>query len=273
MRIGWSCTLALLIGVAPWSARAAGVFHYDWLTPTNLPPPTRLIQSALAAMPKTVKEQQNWVERMRRAAWMPNLELRYSIGDAVVRDYQVVQRSEVARGREHTDEISRESSSGSGRRTGSGSETQRDGLGVLVGQNESSSSEVTRDRSSTTGRRTSDSRSSSLTYSGPDSYATGERMRWVDEYGIAFTWDLSRLLFREEEMSIAGIEMDKESFRQNVRAQVIQAYYDLMETLLLLDSQTYRSSVPTQVKRERMAYLLDSLTDGALSAAAGRTAP
>jgi hypothetical protein len=204
---------------------------------------------------------------------MPNLELRYSVGETVVREFTVVDRKSVSAGSEHMDETTKESTTSRSGRSGSSEELQYDELGLPAGRNSTTSGDSNHGSSSTTGRRTADTSRQSLTLNGPDSYATGEDMRWVNEYGICLTWDLSRIIFRQEEMSIVGIEMDKEKFRQEVKAQVIQAYYDLMESLLLLDSQTYRTSVPTQVRRERLGYLLDSLTEGALSNAGGREAP
>jgi hypothetical protein len=210
---------------------------------------------------------------MRKAAWVPTLEFQYTIGEAITRDYRVIDRVETTTG----SESQRESSSASGRRNSasinSGSESGVDGLGASSGSSASLGQEASSESESSRGSRSSRTSFKSTTYAGPQSYATGEDTKWVDEFGIFVSWDLSRVLFREEEIAVVGAELDRESFRQTVKTQVIQAYYDLMEALMLLDSETYRASIPTQVKRERLAFLLDSLTDGALSNAAGREAP
>ena len=209
------------------SAKAAEPYRYDWLTPTNLPGPSVLVESALKALPRTVREKQDWLERMHRAAWLPTVELRYDVGEGVIREYTVGTHKEF---------------------------TTDNGL----------------HRDSRIATR---SPYEHVTVSGPESYATGEHLRDMDTLGVAVSWDLSRLIFREEEIKVSDNEIEKVNFRQGAKSQVIDTYYALVETLLLLDSATYHESVPTRVKRERLAYLLDSLTDGALSASAGRKAP
>lgn len=266
------CAFALALA-ATLPVQAGDVYRYDWLAATNLPAPSKLVEAAMKALPKTVREKQDWLARMRKAAWIPTVELHYTLGEGIYRDYQVVNRVQHTSGSELQRESGRSSDSSSSRRSGSSTQVDTDALNAPAGGNTSTSTEDTRGRSSSTDQRTTRISSESTTYAGPESYATGERTRWLDEFGLYVSWDLSRVLFREEEISVVGAELDKASFRQDVKAQVIDNYYSLVETLLLLDSATYRESVPTRVKRERLAYLLDSLTDGALSNAGGREAP
>lgn len=111
------------------------------------------------------------------------------------------------------------------------------------------------------------------TDSGSRSYATSDSTRWVNQYGVYLTWDLSKLLFRQEEISVAQIELNRQALRDNVRDQVAQTYYDLKESVLLLQNDTYKDSLPTRIRKERLAFLLDTLTAGAFSARAGHKAP
>ena len=271
-RFGLAVALALALA-ATLPTRAGEVYRYDWLTATNLPTPSRLVEAAMKALPKSVREKQDWLARMRKAAWVPTVELRYTLGEGIFRDFETVSRVQRTTGSELQRESGSTRGSSTATREGTSSQANTDALNAPAGGNTASSAETVRERSSSSDRSTTRISSESTTYGGPDSYATREEARWVDEFGLYLSWDLSRVLFREEEISVVGAELDKASFRQDVKAQVIDNYYSLVETLLLLDSATYRESVPTRVKRERLAYLLDSLTDGALSNAGGREAP
>ena len=249
--------------LAARAALAAEGDDYAWLNLTNLPPATEMLQAAIKALPKSIVEQKDWLARMRKAALMPNLELHYTIGETIVRDYNVVDRTEVTTGSESSSERSRESGTRLSSGSSSSSETGSDGLTTET--RSGSGSEASVESYSSSGSRSSSSSYRQTTYSGPDSYATGESTKWVDEYGLFLTWDLSRMIFQPEELNVASAEMDRENFRQNVRLQVIQTYYDLKESLLLLQSETYSASIPTRVRKERLAFLMDTLTGSALS--------
>lgn len=238
---------------------------FDWLTPDTLPPPREVVQAALDALPKTLAEKQDWLKRMRRAAWYPQLELQYRVGETAVRDYTVVDRVERTTSSETTRQSSRDSESRLTSSGGDSVETVRDGGGSVVESRESSTVRFDYENSTRDGSGSSRRSGSSVTYAGPDSYATGEKFKWADEFGVFLTWDLSRFVFQEGEINVARVEMDRETFRQNISTQVIQAYYDLMETLMLLDNPSYRDSIPTRVRKERLAFLLDTLTGGYLT--------
>jgi hypothetical protein len=190
-------------------------------------------------LPRTVTEQQNWLKRMRRAAWMPSFELRYVLGEAVSRPYTVVERSTVVSGTERSSERSRET-----------------GAGEIVG-----------------GSRSSVTRFDSTEMAGLDSYARSEELEWVNEYGVFLTWDLSRFVFNRDEIAAVTADMDLAAFRRAVRDQIIQVYYDLKECLLMLDTEALRESVPTRARKERLAYQLDMLSSGEFSRAAGHEPP
>lgn len=104
-----------------------------------------------------------------------------------------------------------------------------------------------------------------------DSYATGEDPRWLNEYQLAVMWDFSQLFFRPEEIDIARLKMEavrvtmeRDAVVAGVRERAITAYYDLVESLRLLELETYRTSVPTIIRKERAAAMVDDLADGCL---------
>jgi len=216
---------------------------YSWLTPETLPPPGGLVDAALDSMPRSFRQKSDWLERMKKASWVPNLELRYGIGERNFRTYQTVSsQTEVST----TTASSRESSS----QSGSGAQL---------------SATPSVDVSSGGGSKSQTTTGKTVTQSGPTSYGVDDQSHWVNDYGVFLTWDLSRILFREEEIAVAAAEKEREMFRDSVRQQAIQTYYDLKETLLLLQIDTHKESIPVKIKKERLSYLLDTMTDGALT--------
>lgn len=236
---------------------------YAWLNATNLPSPQVLVEAALKNLPKSINQKQDWLKRMHRAAWYPSLELQYSIGEAVYRPYTTVNREIVTSGSEQ----SSERSSGSDRSSSVSIDNGSNVNGPSSGQG------VQVDQSSSSGRRSTSTSFTQTEKYGPDSYAKSERTRWVNDYGVFLTWDLSRLIFQRDEIAVASAEIDKEQFRQDIRLQVIQTYYELKETLLLLQNDAYSNSLPQRIRKERVAYLLDTLSAGALSGSAGQKMP
>lgn len=237
---------------------SAALDPYAWLSATNLPSPQVFVDAALKNLPKSVNQKQDWLKRMHKAAWYPSLELQYSIGEAIYRPYTTVDREIVTKG---TDSSS-ERSSGSGKASS---------LSVDNGVNASGSAKL--DQSSSSGRKTTSGSFSQTESYGPDSYATSERTQMVSDYGVFLTWDLSRLIFQRDEIAVVSAELDKEKFRQDIRMQVIQTYYELKESLLLLQNEAYSNSLPQRIRKERVAYLLDTLSAGALSGSAGQKMP
>lgn len=245
-----SLTVAHAADAADQKAATTNPADFGWLNAATLPQPARMIDAAIDALPRTFSEKQDWLKRMHKAAWYPNLELRYGIGQGNYRRYQVLEnRQQVTTG----SSSSRSSSSQNSQGTTFSTDT---GGGISVKNDSGGSSQ----RSS--------SRSSSVTDEGPDSFVRSEDLRWMDDYGVYLSWDLSRLVFRQEEISVVAAEIDKEKFRQDIRSQVIQTYYDLKESLLLLESDSFKDSIPTRMRKERLAFLLDTLTGGALSGSA-----
>lgn len=236
---------------APASAASAPVNpDYAWLTPATLPPPSTLIDAALSAMPRSFREKSDWLARMKKASWVPSLELRYGIGEQNFRTYRTLDsQTEVST----TAESSRESSSQSGQNVTTAADPLNNQL----------------EQSADSGSKSTSTKSTTVKQSGPTSYGVNDSSHWVNDYGVFLTWDLSRILFREEEVVVAGAEKERELFRESVRQQAIQTYYDLKETLLLLENEAYRASIPTKIKKERLAYMLDTMTEGAFSGSRG----
>ena len=246
---------ALLTFSAQAQTNTPAADPYAWLAATNLPSPQTIVEAALKNLPKSIGQKQDWLKRMHQAAWYPQLELQYSLGEAVYRPYTTVDRSIVTTGSEK----SSERTTGDSQTTGISSDAG--GPGVKVDDQSSSS------------RRSGSTSFTQTEQYGPDSYAKSERTRWVNDYGLMLTWDLSRLVFQRDEISVIAAEIDREKFKQDVQAQVIQSYYELKESLLLLQNEAYSNSVPQRIRKERVAFLLDTLSAGALSGSAGQKMP
>ncbi len=282
---------AMALGVAaalctPSVNAAPATSLYDDLSLENLAPAEAVIEAAMANLPKSIKEQQEWLKRMRLSALVPRLELYWSTSEAIYRNYNVIDRKETTRGSENSSESGSERSveSGIDNETSSSqssenqSETTQETISNVFGQpfefrdstsdststgTESGSAQTTssstRQSSSSSSRRTSFQSTTDL---GPDSYVTGEDTMWVDEYGVFLTWDLAQLVFHPEEPTAARADADVATFKMELRTRVAEVYFDLVEALMLLESDSYKNSVPTKVRKMRGAFLLDQLTGG-----------
>jgi hypothetical protein len=240
--------------------------RYDWLTAESLAPPEEVVQAAIDALPTSLSEKQDWLKRMRRAAWIPQLELRYTVWEDAYRKYNVIDRQEVTSGSETRRESFDEDGSASFSSSRTSTENVFGGngapLNVQTEQRLTSESESGSESSSSDGSSTQRRSFKSTTSLGPDSYVTDEDLRWAEEYGIFLTWDLSRVLFRAEEIDAVAAEIDIEAFKNTIKTQVIQTYYDLLTALEMLGAAEDRGSIPTRVRRDHFAFLLDTLTDG-----------
>jgi hypothetical protein len=258
--IAWACA-AGAEDVAPPPApvspapppAAARLPDYSWLAATNLPSPGGLTTAALANLPANIGERKDWLRRIRRAAWMPSLEFHYVLGEAVQRPYEVVDQRTVISGTEKTSERSADFGSSTAINGGSGDTDVNTSIGG--------------------GTRSSSTRFNSTEAAGLTSYARSEEFAWANEYGVFLTWDLSRFVFQRDEISAVSADMELETFRRSVCDQIVVTYYDLKETLVMLTTEALRDSLPTQVRKERLAYQLDVLTGGAFSRAAGQDPP
>lgn len=198
-------------GAPPAVVDASGTpdARYARLTLKNLAPLDAILQAAADAIPEFVPKTPDWDKRMRKAAWVPRLELRSLLGQQAFRDYVVVNRP------------------------------ADDTVGVP--------------------------------YVTQDSYAIGEAPRWMKEYELAITWDFSQLFFRPEEIDIARLKVEaarigieREAAVASARERTLTAYYDLVEALRLLELETYRTSVPTLIRKERAAAQVDDLSNGCM---------
>ncbi|OQW97013.1 MAG: hypothetical protein BWK77_02895 [Verrucomicrobia bacterium A1] len=97
--LGWTVSvigLTVCAGAAtnsvPPSAPAAATpdARYARLTLKNLAPIEAVLQAAADAVPEFTPKTADWDKRMRKAAWVPRLELRSLIGQQPFRDYTVV---------------------------------------------------------------------------------------------------------------------------------------------------------------------------------------
>lgn len=235
--------VAALVSTASLAqTNAPAVADYSWLAASTLPQPGPMLDAALANLPKSIREKSDWLARMKKAAWVPTLEFRHTIGQGGFRQFETVDRQTVS----SSSETTRESES---------SKTTTTDISPVPGSSTDSGK----------GSRSSTTRGTTTTDEGRTSYARDDEARWLHDYGVYLSWDLSRLVFRSEELNVLSAEMSKETFRDNVRTQVITTYYDLKESLLLLENENFKDSVQIKVKKERLAFLLDTITGGELT--------
>lgn len=105
MNRSWSPFVVLAIGLLMVAPHAIGQTssppssaavprpdqRYAWLTLTNLPPLEVFLSAATNANPE-IAEWPDWNRRMRQAAWVPRLEVRYGMGEQGLRRYGIVTR-------------------------------------------------------------------------------------------------------------------------------------------------------------------------------------
>ena len=105
MNRSWSPIVALAVGLLMAAPRASAQTsappsdapaprpdqRYAWLTLTNLPPLEVFMLAATNATSES-DDWPDWSRRMRRAAWVPRLEVRYGIGEQGLRRYGIVNR-------------------------------------------------------------------------------------------------------------------------------------------------------------------------------------
>ncbi len=181
--VAWVILSAVASAADGPTAAATPDQRYAALSLTNLPPLEEVLQAAFERGAAEIPDVPDWSRQMRRAVWVPRLEVRYGMGEARFRDYAIVDRREWTTGSET--ERERETSRSGGATYGP--------AGDLL------------DTSASGGRRDSSrSRSfSSVTELGPDSFNLGEHPRWLQAWEVALLWDLSLLFFRPEEIDAA----------------------------------------------------------------------
>lgn len=118
----------------------------------------------------------------------------------------------------------------------------------------------------------------SSTPGGPLDVETERRVQtdgndWPQEYGLYFTWDLSKLVFHPEELD--SIELETRYAEVKVRAaetrykfldDLADWYFELKELLLTMETEkAYAASPKVQMRKEKLAFLLDSLTGNLIS--------
>ncbi len=232
--------------------------EFEDISLETLPPVGMVIQRAMDELPKNVTERQNWLKRMRWAALLPEVELRYITAEDAYRQYQVLDRQEIRRESESV--TFSESGSLSGSETGVEEE--------YVSALSSYVPDSRRDFSSTESESVSGSESSRSTVvidQGRDSYETGEGSRWMDEYGVFLTWDLSKFIFQgEDEIRAADTQASLAEFRLEYIDDIVDFYADLKEALVHLRDVDPNSS-RMQIQKLTSAAKLDAMTNHFLS--------
>ncbi|MCX7818335.1 MAG: hypothetical protein N2652_03875 [Kiritimatiellae bacterium] len=92
--LGVAATVCAANSTSSPPARAGGMRpdqRYAWLALTNLPPVEVFLATVTNAEVETTDES-HWRRRMRRAAWVPRLEVRYGMAEQGLRRYGFVMR-------------------------------------------------------------------------------------------------------------------------------------------------------------------------------------
>lgn len=221
-------------------AVSQGDVHVDYaqLTLRSLPPVQGVTEAAMQELPEVLANTHDWVKRIRRSALFPEVELRLYALEELEDQWVVFDSVETERisGHSESEEIY------------TGSTTPGGPLNVMTERREIDQEGETR-----------------TTHKGKDSYRSGSDETWLHEYGLFLTWDLSKLVFHEEEMEAAELHVRHAEFRYKFIDDVVDWYYELKETLMYLEDEAYASSPKMHIQKEKLAFLLDSLTGDYIS--------
>jgi hypothetical protein len=213
---------------------------------SDLPTVQVVVREALGRLPRTFDERKDWLQRMRRAAWLPQIQVQYLVSDDFVDDLAVFERTVV------------QTETGGDEATHGGSQTE-----VVFGDPAASTTatetrRVDREPSVTARGTTRITREEGL-----DSVQTGSTRRSTDEWGVLLTWNLSAFVFQPDEVRAADANARIERFRLEFVDAIVNFYYDLVEAMAFLDADPENVRMAIQV--ERNLSKLDVLTGGYVS--------
>lgn len=222
-------TLCCLLG-GVLDARAQKVSKYDTLTLDNLPPVGEVIEAAMDSLPRDVGQIRNWDARMRWAALLPQFQFRFRTYEAYRDMYETVYRTD--EGREF---ISRRDLRTTDR-------VATDPFDSYVDSYDS---------------RFSDSKRVSYT-EGPFANQLPDESQWRDDYQFQATWDLSQLVFHNDELESAQVNRFISEFRLKYMQNVAQIYTKLADALDTLSRTPNNRRAQSQ--RDIQAAILDEIT-------------
>lgn len=235
--------LALVSGITgPFAARAENTDGTRW-TRSDLPPVQAVVREALGRLPRSFEERQDWLERMRRAAWLPQIQVQYLVSEDFVDDIQVFERT-VVQTEYNGDEV-----------THGGGETETVFGDPMAPATVTETRETDREATVTTRKPTRIVREEGL-----DSVQTGNSRRSTDEWGVLLTWNLSAFVFPPDEARAAAADARIERFKLEFIDAIVNYYYDLVEAMAFVDADPQNVRMAIQV--ERNISKLDVLTGG-----------
>ena len=217
--------------------------NYEQLTLNNLPGVGQVIQASLKALPRDLGEVRNWTTRMRLSALLPQLQARYRWFQDSLDQYETVYRTKT-----HSESESRNEDRDQDELI---SRVHADPLESYV---ETQELDYDSDFQSRTSWRESD---------GPYSINSSDELAWMDDYQITATWNLSALVFSDDELQAAQVNRIVAEYRFKHMESVATLYSKLQAALDTLSRAP--ANVRAQIQRDATAAMLDVATDGYLS--------
>jgi len=228
--------------VEPSSAEAGA---RNWQR-SDLPTVQVVVREALDRLPRTFDERKDWLQRMRRAAWLPQIQVQYLVSDDFVDDFAVFERTVV------------QTETGGDEVTHGGGQTEEVFGTPTAPTTVTETRRIDREPSVTSHGTTRVIREEGL-----DSAQVGSTRRSTDEWGVLLTWNLSAFVFQSDEVRAADANARIERFRLEFVDAIVNFYYDLVEAMAFLDADPQNVRMAIQV--ERNISKLDVLTGGYMS--------
>ena len=245
---GWrgmlaGCVLSWGVTLPAGAAMDEELANYDHLSLDNIPGVGQVIQASLKALPRDLGEIRNWTTRMRLSALLPQIQARYRWFQDTVDQFDTVYRTKT-----HDESESRSEDRDQDELI---SRVHADPLESYVEeQNLNYGSDY---RSHTSFRETD----------GPHSITLNDDVVWMDDYQIMATWNLSALLFTDDELQAAQVNRIVAEYRFKHMESVAGLYGKLQSALDTLSRTP--ANIRSKIQRDAAAAMLDAVTDGYLS--------
>jgi len=266
----------------------------------TLAPVDDVVNAALDFLPNTLAERRNWLKRIRLSSLLPTLQLSYGQTEANFNRFETVTvtdtRIESSSDTKFTSSFESSSLSDSSSSLKSinredhitGSENEfhttlsigdsssrnfQEDETVLVptvddrtttGLDSSQVNGSTSGRKSKNQNKTSSGKKRTVSAKSPDDLSLTDGTRWLENYSVRLAWDLSDLVFHNDELEAIVTQERVEEFRMEFIERVLRHYFNLKESLILMDEGDV--SVSTQMKKEFNLSILNALTDNFISA-------
>lgn len=241
----------VLLGLSSGSAQAGAQDDtYAGLRLDNLPSVSQVIDAAMETLPRDLAKVTDWNSRMRWSTLLPQFQVRYRLFEDVLDRYETVYRTT-------TDQrtVRRNEDRDTDRDTDTLSDhVATDPFDSYVDTTEQDYDE---DYSSSFTERYS-----GVERSGPWANNRDDELVWAEEINFQATWNLSQLVYSDDEIQAAAANRFVAEFRIKYMESVAKIYAALRSALETLDRTPDNARARSQ--RDIHAAMLDQLTDGYL---------